>query len=111
MKGQQLMAEFENLLLEAAGRTSSSGKTNSFVYSAATSGEQKGEAEAIAEADGALADIESNGTAVVGAVRAGMAATAPALEAAAGVRVPENDGRRHALTLTVSDYKRRRGLL
>ncbi|KAM1320070.1 hypothetical protein ACFX14_005139 [Malus domestica] len=103
------------------------------------------------------------GTAVVGAVRAGMAATAAALEAAAGAgklidtsapldfgtesnlkhnfelpmslaalqkfgmpqgaqegfvarkqrieatvecRVPENDGQRHALTLTVSDYKR-----
>ncbi|RXH86144.1 hypothetical protein DVH24_017197 [Malus domestica] len=43
-----------------------------------------GEAEAIAEADGALAEIESNGTAVVGAVRAGMTATAAAREAAAG---------------------------
>ncbi|KAL6546639.1 hypothetical protein OROMI_022360 [Orobanche minor] len=33
------------------------------------------------------------------------------IEAMYGVQVPENDGRRHALTLTVSDYKRRRGLL
>ncbi|XP_042520614.1 protein RTF1 homolog [Macadamia integrifolia] len=33
------------------------------------------------------------------------------IEATVGCRVPENDGRRHALTLTVSDYKRRRGLL
>ncbi|CAN6469764.1 unnamed protein product [Victoria cruziana] len=32
-------------------------------------------------------------------------------EATIGVKVPENDGRRHTLTLTVSDYKRRRGLL
>ncbi|KAH0982437.1 hypothetical protein GBA52_009614 [Prunus armeniaca] len=142
--------------------------TRSRNYYVSKPGEQKGEAEAIVDADGALADIESNGTAVVGAVRAGMAATAAALEAAAGAgklidtsapvdfgtesnlmhnfelpislatlqkfggpqgaqegflarkqrieatvgcRVPENDGRRHALTLTVSDYKRRRGLL
>lgn len=28
-----------------------------------------------------------------------------------GVQVPSNDGRRHSLTLTVNDYKRRRGLL
>ncbi|XP_073301799.1 protein RTF1 homolog [Primulina huaijiensis] len=33
------------------------------------------------------------------------------IEATVGCKVPENDGRRHALTLTVSDYKRRRGLL
>lgn len=33
------------------------------------------------------------------------------IEATVGCRVPENDGRRHILTLTVSDYKRRRGLL
>ncbi|KAG5246912.1 plus-3 domain-containing family protein [Salix suchowensis] len=33
------------------------------------------------------------------------------IEATVGCRVPENDGRRHALTLTVGDYKRRRGLL
>ncbi|XP_068324621.1 protein RTF1 homolog [Pyrus communis] len=142
--------------------------TRSRNYYVSKPGEQKEEAEAIAVADGALADIESNGTAVVGAVRAGMAATAAALEAAAGAgklidtsapvdfgtesnlkhnfelpislaalqkfggpqgaqkgflarkqrieatvgcQVPENDGRRHALTLTVSDYKRRRGLL
>ncbi|KAG2262219.1 hypothetical protein Bca52824_069298 [Brassica carinata] len=32
-------------------------------------------------------------------------------EATVGCRVVENDGKRHGLTLTVSDYKRRRGLL
>lgn len=33
------------------------------------------------------------------------------IEATCGVQVPSNDGRRHSLTLTVNDYKRRRGLL
>lgn len=33
------------------------------------------------------------------------------IEATIGCQVPENDGSRHALTLTISDYKRRRGLL
>jgi len=33
------------------------------------------------------------------------------IEEACGVQVPTNDGRRHSLTLTVNDYKRRRGLL
>ncbi|TKY61575.1 RTF1-like protein [Spatholobus suberectus] len=33
------------------------------------------------------------------------------IEATVGCRVSENDGSRHALTLTISDYKRRRGLL
>lgn len=33
------------------------------------------------------------------------------IEATVGYHVPEGDGRGHALTLTVSDYKRRRGLL
>ncbi|KAF8776507.1 hypothetical protein HU200_003218 [Digitaria exilis] len=33
------------------------------------------------------------------------------IEASMGYKVPDNDGRRHALTLSVSDYKRRRGLL
>ncbi|EES16087.1 hypothetical protein BDA96_08G129800 [Sorghum bicolor] len=33
------------------------------------------------------------------------------IEATMGYKVPDNDGRRHALTLSVSDYKRRRGLL
>ncbi|CAH8387362.1 unnamed protein product [Eruca vesicaria subsp. sativa] len=32
-------------------------------------------------------------------------------EVTVGCRVVENDGKRHGLTLTVSDYKRRRGLL
>ncbi|XP_071722136.1 protein RTF1 homolog [Rutidosis leptorrhynchoides] len=32
------------------------------------------------------------------------------IEATVGYKVPENDGRRHALTLSVADYKRRRGL-
>ncbi|MED6147254.1 Protein RTF1 [Stylosanthes scabra] len=44
-------------------------------------------------------------------VEAGFMAKKQKVEATVGFRVPENDGRRHALTLTVSDYKRRRGLL
>ncbi|KDP20938.1 hypothetical protein JCGZ_21409 [Jatropha curcas] len=43
--------------------------------------------------------------------KAGFMARKQQIEATVGCRVPENDGRRHALTLTVSDYKRRRGLL
>ncbi|XP_057764567.1 protein RTF1 homolog [Salvia miltiorrhiza] len=43
--------------------------------------------------------------------QAGYMARKQMIEATLGVRVPDNDGRRHALTLTVSDYKRRRGLL
>lgn len=42
---------------------------------------------------------------------AGFMARKQRIEATIGLRVPENDGRRHALTLTVGDYKRRRGLL
>ncbi|KAL5984427.1 Protein RTF1 [Asimina triloba] len=44
-------------------------------------------------------------------VHLGFMARKQKIEATIGYRVPENDGRRHALTLTVSDYKRRRGLL
>jgi RNA polymerase-associated protein RTF1 len=33
------------------------------------------------------------------------------IEATMGFKVPDNDGRRHALTLSVSDYNRPRGLL
>jgi len=33
------------------------------------------------------------------------------IEATIGYQVPENDGRKHHLTLTISDYKRRMGLL
>uniref|UniRef100_A0A0C9QPF4 TSA: Wollemia nobilis Ref_Wollemi_Transcript_14873_2386 transcribed RNA sequence n=1 Tax=Wollemia nobilis TaxID=56998 RepID=A0A0C9QPF4_9CONI len=33
------------------------------------------------------------------------------IEATMGVQVPSDDGRRHMMTLTVTDYKRRRGLL
>lgn len=44
-------------------------------------------------------------------VVAGFLARKRQIEATIGYRVPDNDGRRHALTLTVSDYKRRRGLL
>ncbi|CAN6683285.1 unnamed protein product [Malus baccata var. baccata] len=58
--------------------------TRSRNYYVSKPGEKREEAEAIVVADGALADIESNGTAVVGAVRADMAATEAALEAAAG---------------------------
>lgn len=43
--------------------------------------------------------------------QAGFMARKQRTEATVGFRVLENDGRRHALTLTVSDYKRRRGLL
>ncbi|KAG9140368.1 hypothetical protein Leryth_019609 [Lithospermum erythrorhizon] len=43
--------------------------------------------------------------------QAGFLARKQMIEATVGVQVPENDGRRHALTLTVGDYKRRRGLL
>ncbi|MCL7036871.1 hypothetical protein MKW94_002364 [Papaver nudicaule] len=43
--------------------------------------------------------------------QAGFMARKQRIEATVGKRVPENDGRRHSLTLTVSDYKRRRGLL
>ncbi|KAF5744349.1 PAF1 complex component isoform 1 [Tripterygium wilfordii] len=41
----------------------------------------------------------------------GFMARKQSIEAIVGYLVPENDGRRHALTLTVGDYKRRRGLL
>lgn len=44
-------------------------------------------------------------------VQQGFLARKQRIEATIGYRVPDNDGRRHALTLTVSDYKRRRGLL
>ncbi|XP_052183081.1 protein RTF1 homolog [Diospyros lotus] len=44
-------------------------------------------------------------------VQAGFMARKQRIEATVGYRVPDNDGRRHALTLTVGDYKRRRGLL
>jgi RNA polymerase-associated protein RTF1 len=46
-----------------------------------------------------------------GSPQAGYMARKQRIEATIGCQVPENDGRRHALTLTVSDYKRRRGLL
>ncbi|KAL5709406.1 hypothetical protein ACHQM5_020101 [Ranunculus cassubicifolius] len=41
----------------------------------------------------------------------GFMARKQRIEATIGKRVLENDGRRHLLTLTVSDYKKRRGLL
>ena len=41
----------------------------------------------------------------------GLMARKQMIEASVGVKLPENDGRRHSLTLTVSDYNRRRGLL
>lgn len=44
-------------------------------------------------------------------VLAGFMTRKQRIEATIGLQVPENDGRRHALTLSVSDYKRRRGLL
>ncbi|GAB4826928.1 Protein RTF1 [Ancistrocladus abbreviatus] len=42
---------------------------------------------------------------------AGFMARKQRIEATIGCQVPENDGRRHALTLSVADYNRRRGLL
>jgi len=44
-------------------------------------------------------------------VQAGFMAKKQRIEEVVGFRVPQNDGRCHQLTLTVSDYKRRRGLL
>uniref|UniRef100_A0A7N0RHM7 Plus3 domain-containing protein n=1 Tax=Kalanchoe fedtschenkoi TaxID=63787 RepID=A0A7N0RHM7_KALFE len=41
----------------------------------------------------------------------GFMARKQKIEAIIGRKVPKNDGRRHVLTLTASDYKRRRGLL
>lgn len=46
-----------------------------------------------------------------GGVQAGFMVRKQKIEATVGCQVPDNDGRRHALTLTVGDYKRRRGLL
>lgn len=46
-----------------------------------------------------------------GGVQAGFMARKQRIEATIGCQVPDNDGRRHTLTLTVGDYKRRRGLL
>ncbi|KAJ8549592.1 hypothetical protein K7X08_033299 [Anisodus acutangulus] len=43
--------------------------------------------------------------------QAGFMARKQRIEATVGCRILENDGRRHVLTLSVSDYKRRRGLL
>ncbi|KAK7284182.1 hypothetical protein RJT34_18923 [Clitoria ternatea] len=44
-------------------------------------------------------------------IQAGFIAQKQRIEATVGFQVPENDGHPHALTLSVSDYKRRRGLL
>ncbi|KAM0952187.1 putative Plus-3 domain, Plus3-like superfamily protein [Dioscorea sansibarensis] len=44
-------------------------------------------------------------------VQLGFLARKQKIEATVGYMVPDNDGRRHPLTLSVSDYKRRRGLL
>ncbi|WOL19217.1 hypothetical protein Cni_G28015 [Canna indica] len=44
-------------------------------------------------------------------VHLGLLARKHKIEATYGYKVPDTDGRRHPLTLTVSDYKRRRGLL
>ncbi|CAK8543706.1 unnamed protein product [Lathyrus sativus] len=43
-------------------------------------------------------------------VQAGFMAKKQRIEGIVGFRVPENDGRSHQSTLTVSDYKRRRGI-
>ncbi|CAL0313932.1 unnamed protein product [Lupinus luteus] len=44
-------------------------------------------------------------------VQAGYMARKQKIESKIGLQVPENDGKRHAMTLSISDYKRRRGLL
>ncbi|KAG6515779.1 protein RTF1 homolog [Zingiber officinale] len=44
-------------------------------------------------------------------VHIGLLARKQKVEATYGYKIPDSDGRRHPLTLTVSDYKRRRGLL
>ncbi|KAK7245285.1 hypothetical protein RIF29_40124 [Crotalaria pallida] len=44
-------------------------------------------------------------------VQAGYMARKQRIEATIGVQVPEDDDKKHPLTLSVSDYKRRRGLL
>ncbi|KAJ0983011.1 hypothetical protein J5N97_011266 [Dioscorea zingiberensis] len=44
-------------------------------------------------------------------VQHGFLARKQRIEATVGYMIPDNDSRRHPLTLTVSDYKRRRGLL
>lgn len=44
-------------------------------------------------------------------LRNGFLARKQHVEATVGCQVPENDGSRHVLTLSISDYKRRRGLL
>jgi RNA polymerase-associated protein RTF1 len=43
--------------------------------------------------------------------QAGFMARKQRIEATVGFKLSENDGRRHVLTLSVGDYKRRRGLL
>lgn len=43
--------------------------------------------------------------------QAGFMARKQRIEATVGFKIKENDGRRHVLTLSVGDYKRRRGLL
>lgn len=43
--------------------------------------------------------------------KAGYLARKQQVEAGVGVRVPEDDGKSHAHTMTVTDYKKRRGLI
>ncbi|KAK7252175.1 hypothetical protein RIF29_35947 [Crotalaria pallida] len=43
--------------------------------------------------------------------QAGFMARKQKIEATVGLKVKEDDGRKHVLTLSISDYKRRRGLL
>nr|CAD1817010.1 unnamed protein product [Ananas comosus var. bracteatus] len=54
-----------------------------------------------------LAALHNFGSGIQG-VQKGFMARKQKIEATIGYKVSENDGRRHALTLTVSDYKRRR---
>ncbi|BAT85596.1 hypothetical protein VIGAN_04315900, partial [Vigna angularis var. angularis] len=43
-------------------------------------------------------------------VQAGLMAKKQRIEATTGPQVPEKDGRKHARTLSISDYKRRIGV-
>ncbi|KAI3943047.1 hypothetical protein MKW92_000057 [Papaver armeniacum] len=66
--------------------------------------------EAAADA-GKLVDTNALWLQKFGGAQAGFMARKQRIEATVGKCVPKNDGWRHSLTLTVSDYKRRRGLL
>ncbi|XP_047318996.1 protein RTF1 homolog [Impatiens glandulifera] len=55
--------------------------------------------------------VSLDGIRKFGGVQEGLMARKQRIEATVGVKVPMDDGKKHPLTLSVSDYKRRRGLL